>query len=85
MGIFYANFIQYPGVRPMVSYSHAHQFPSWPGSVLVDLHLLCLLYVRRRVEPALHQYVVMETREGARDMCEAIEERWESLCYWVRS
>ena len=52
-----------------------------PGSVLVDLHWLCLIYVRYRAEPTLHQYVVMETGEGAREMCEAIGERWESLCY----
>ena len=52
-----------------------------PGSVLVDLHLhVCLIYVRCRAEPTLHQYVVMETGEGARDTCEAIGERWESLC-----
>ena len=37
--------------------------------------------MRCRAEPTLHQYVVMETGEGASDMCEAIEERCESLCY----
>ena len=55
-----------------------------PGSVLVDLHLLCLKYVRCHAKPILHQYVVMETGEGARDMCEAIGKRWESLCYIPR-